>query len=235
MLAFLMMTPAAAPIERFLPGISGIAFAWRWQAIEVLAVAVLGGITTEALMQSRPSHRRFKIVGLSSTALAVIAFGVAGSAMASNLKVSFISPADAVEEDFTPVGSPSIAELRKGAAAAITPAQPGSSARLIQWQPQARVIETSSSSAATLEVPSFMFPGWTALIDGSRISPRSNPRLETIVVDLPPGDHTVTLIFANTETRRRAEQISVAALASCAILLISGLVTGNPSRVTRSS
>ena len=235
LLAFLMMTPAAAPIERFLPGISGIAFAWRWQSIEVLAVAVLAGIATEGLMQSGSPHRRFKIVGLSSAALAVIAFGVVGSAMASNLKVSFIPPADAIEEDFTPVDSPSVAELTKGAAAAITPAQPGSSARLIHWQPQTRVIETSSSSAATLEVPTFMFPGWIALIDGERISLRSDPRLETIVVDLPPGDHTVTLIFARTETRRRAERISVAALTLCAILLISGLVTGSPLRITRSS
>jgi hypothetical protein len=84
-------------------------------------------------------------------------------------------------------------------------------------------------------VPTFMFPGWIALIDGERISLRSDPRLETIVVDLPPGDHTVTLIFAKTETRRRAEQISVAALTLCAILLISGLATGSPLRITRSS
>jgi hypothetical protein len=80
-----------------------------------------------------------------------------------------------------------------------------------------------------------MFPGWIALIDGERISLRSDPRLETIVVDLPPGDHTVTLIFANTETRRRAEQVSVAVLAICAIVLVSGLVTRNVARITRSS
>lgn len=235
LLAFLMMTPAAAPIERLLPGISGIAFAWRWQAIEVLAVSVLAGIATEGLMESRSPHRRFKIVGLSSTALTVIAVGVVGSAMASNLTVSFIPPVDAIEEDFTPVDSPSVAELTKGATAAIKPAQPGGSARLIQWQPQSRVIETSSPSGAALEVPTFMFPGWIALIDGERISLRSDPRLETIVVDLPPGDHTVTLIFANTETRRRAEQVSVAGLAICAILLVSGLVTRNLARITRSS
>jgi uncharacterized membrane protein len=235
LLAFLMMTPAAAPIERLLPGISGIAFAWRWQAIEVLAVSVLAGIATEKLMQSRSAHRRFKIVGLSSTALAVVAVGVVGSAMASNLTVSFIPPVDAIEEDFTPVDSPRVAELTKGATAAIEPAQPGASVRLIQWQPQARIIETSSSSPATLEVPTFMFPGWLALIDGEKTSLRSDPRLETIVVDLPPGDHNVTLIFANTETRRRAEQVSVAVLAICAILLVGGLVTRNPARITRSS
>ena len=235
LMAFLMMTPAAAPLERFLPGISGIAFAWRWQAIGVLVVGVLAGIATEGLIQSRSPHRRFKIGALSATALAVIAVGVVGSAMASNLTVSFIPPADAIEEDFTPVDSPSVANLTKGAAAAIKPAQPGSSVRLIQWQPQARVIETSSSSTATLEVPTFMFPGWIALIDGERISLRSDPRLETIVVDLPPGDHTVRLSFANTETRRRAEQGSVAVLAICAILLVSGLVTRNVARITRSS
>jgi uncharacterized membrane protein len=235
LLAFLMMTPAAAPIERFLPGISGIAFAWRWQAIEVLAVSVLAGIATEGLMQSRSPRRRIKIVGLGCTAFAVIAVGVVGSAMASNLTVSFIPPTEAIEEDFTPVDSPSVEELAKGAAAAIKPAQPGNSARLIYWRPQARIIETSSSSAATLEVPTFMFPGWIGLIDGERNSLRSDPRLETIVVDLPPGDHTVTLIFANTEMRRRAEQISVAVLSLCAILLISGMVTRNSSRFTRSS
>jgi hypothetical protein len=228
LLSFLMMSPAAAPIERILPEISGIAFAWRWQAIEVLAVSVLAGVAAEGLMQSRSPQRRLKIVGLGATAVAVIAVGVGGSAMASNLRVSFIPPTDAVEEDFTPIDSPSVAELTKGAAAAIKPAQPGSSARLIQWQPQARIIETSSLSAATLEVPTFMFSGWIGLIDGERIPLRSDPRRKTIVLDLPPGDNTVTLVFANTETRRRAERISGAVLAICAIVLISGLVTRNP-------
>jgi hypothetical protein len=235
LVAFLMMTPAAAPIERFLPGISGIAFAWRWQAIQVLAVSVLAGIATEGLVRATSPHRRIKIVGLTSTALAIIAVGVVGSAMASNLTVSFIPPGDAIEDDFTPINSPSVAQLTNGAAAAIEPAQPGSSARLIDWRPQARVIETSSSSAATLEVPTFMFPGWIGIIDGERSPLRADPRTETIVVDLPPGDHTVTLIFVNTDMRRRAEQISVAALALCAILLITGFVTRNASRVTRSS
>ena len=235
LLAFFMMTPAAAPFERLMPGISGIAFAWRWQAIEGIAVALLAGLATEVLMRSRLSHRRFNIVGLSLTTLAVIAFGVVGCAMASNLTVIFIPPTEAVEEDFTPAGSPGIAELTKDAAARITPAQAESSVRLIHWKPQGRVFETSNATDATMEVPTFMFPGWTALIDGQKVSPRSARGLGTILVDLPPGDHTVTLIFSNTRTRRLAEQISLAAAALCAILFIASFVHRNRLRDPRSS
>ena len=122
-LAFLMMTQAAAPIEHFLPGISVIAFTWRWQAIEVLATAVFAGMATEGLIRLRLPHRRFRVVVLSSAAIAVIAFGIVGCAMASNLKVGFIPPIDEVEEDFTPLDSPRVEELKKGVSATMTPAE----------------------------------------------------------------------------------------------------------------
>jgi len=216
-LGFVMMTPAAAPIEHFLPGISGIAFAWRWQAIEVLAVAILAGISIEALMRS---HRRQSIAVLSSVSIAVFAFGIIGCAMASNLKVRFIPPADQIEEDFMPVDSPGVEQLTKGISATITPPEANGSVRLIQWQPQSRIFKVSNSTDAVLEVPTFMFPGWTAMIDGQKASPRAEFQRKTIIVDLPPGEHIVALDFSNTTTRTVAKWVSIAALILCAIVFI---------------
>lgn len=231
-LAFVMMTPAANPIEHVLPGISGIAFAWRWQAIEVLATAILAGISTEALMRS---HQPLRMAVLSSVSIAVIAFGIVGCAMASNLKVSFRPPADEVEKDFTPLDSPGIEELSKGVSATITPAEGNGSVRLIQWRPQSRLFETSNSTDAVLEVSTFMFPGWTAMIDGQRASPRAESHRKTILVDLPPGEHTVALNFSSTKTRSVAEGISIATLILCAIVFTGSFLYRNSLRTARFS
>jgi len=231
-LAFVMMTPVAVPIEHVLPGISGIAFAWRWQAIEVLAVAILAGISIEALMRS---HRGQRIAVLSSVSIAVFAFGIIGCAMASNLKVRFIPPADEIEEDFTPLDSPSVEQLTKGISAKITPPEANGSVRLIQWQPQSRIFEVSNSTDAVLEVPTFMFPGWTAMIDGQRASPRAESLRKTIIVDLLPGEHTVTLDFSNTTTRTVAEWVSITALILCAIVFTRSFFRKNSQRTPRFS
>ena len=97
------------------------------------------------------------------------------------------------------------------------------------------MFETSNSTDTVLEVPTFMFPGWTATIDGQRASLREESHRKTIVVDLPPGEHRVALHFSNTTTRSVAEWISIAALIMCAIVFISSFLRRNSSRTPRFS
>ena len=78
-----------------------------------------------------------------------------------------------------------------------------------------------ASAPSVAEASTFMYPGWTATIDGapSRITIR--PISGTILIDIPPGEHRVVLQFRQTRLRRAAMWVSIVALMAglAAILL----------------
>lgn len=74
------------------------------------------------------------------------------------------------------------------------------------WQ-----VETAVSGAAIM-FPTLYWPGWQAAIDGAPVELRPAPGSGLILLDVPPGAHTVTLKLARTPVRLVAELASLAAL-----------------------
>jgi len=218
-MSIIVMLPVAAPIVRLMPGISGMAFLWRWLAITTFATSMLAGAVFEKLWAENFERRSSGLFAATLT-IAILAFGVISCARASNLKLQFVAPADCVEQDFTPKDAPDVRALPTGASLRMLSDSPDSAARLIEWKPQERVIEISAATNDTLHVYSFMFPGWEAFVDGRAVPVETHPDLKTMLIDVPQGDHTIKLIFSNTTTRLRAQALSLIALLICGLLSI---------------
>jgi uncharacterized membrane protein len=219
LVSIFMMMPISDPIAHYLPGIDGVAFPWRWLAITTLATSILAGVAFEESCWRRSAGIARAAASPAVVLIAILAFGMCLCVKASNLKVPLATPDDFVEEDFTPRDAPPIADMPRGISAIMMSGASGSAAWLVRWKPHERVIETFSPSADTLQVFSFMFPGWIALVDEHSVANRAHNRLSTILVDVPPGNHTVKLVFAKTTIRRCGECLSAVTLCLCVLSL----------------
>jgi hypothetical protein len=210
---------------RLMPGISGMAFLWRWLAITTFAISMLAGVVFEKLRAENFRRRRSRDLFAVTLTVAILVFGVISCVRASNLKLQFVAPADCVEQDFTPKDAPDVRALSAGGTFQMLSDSPDSAARLIEWKPQERVIEVSAATNDTLHVYSFMFPGWEAFVDGRAVPVETHPDLKTMLIDVPQGSHTIKLIFSNTTTRLRAQTLSLIALSICGLLSILKIST----------
>jgi hypothetical protein len=218
-ISIFVMLPVAAPLVRLMPGISGMAFLWRWLAITTFATSMLAGAAFEKLRieSLRRTGRNLFTVTLT---VATLIFGVISCARASNLKLQFVAPIDCVEQDFTPKDAPDVRALPVAGAFQMLSDSPDSAARLIEWKPQERVIEVLAATGDTLHVHSFMFPGWRAFVDDRAVPVETHPDLKTMLIDVPQGRHTIKLIFSNTTTRALSQALSLIALSISALLII---------------
>ena len=74
----------------------------------------------------------------------------------------------------------------------------------------------ASPAPGRLAVHQFVFPGWRAWVDGTPVPvgvapaiPEQQARPGFIVVDVPPGEHTVGLAFGPTPARLLGEGLSL--------------------------
>jgi hypothetical protein len=215
-----ILLPVAAPVVRLMPGISGIAFLWRWLAITTFATSILAGAAFEKLWIENLSLRKSRDLLAVTLTVATLIFGVISCARASNLKLQFVAPADCIEQDFTPKGAPDARALPTDASLQMLSDAPFSTARLLEWKPQERVIEVSTATGNTLHVYTFMFPGWKAFVNDRAVPIQTQPDLKTMLIDVPQGRHTIKLIFSNTTTRLYAQALSAIALCVCGLLIV---------------
>jgi 6-pyruvoyl-tetrahydropterin synthase related domain len=225
-LSLVMLLPLVRPFTRWLPGLSAVAFIWRWLAVSTLVTAVLASFAIDGLFafirRSRSVARDGSgkqairpvacAAGVALLILASLAFGIVASARASNLRLAFVAPAENYEQDFTPSGTPSVYDLPRGKSCEFVSARPGDEAHMIEWQPERRVIETTSMAGGVLHVYSLMYPGWTAMAGGSPLVVETDPRLNTMLIAVPPGQQQIMIVFQNTKARSAAAWMSLAAL-----------------------
>jgi uncharacterized membrane protein YfhO len=69
------------------------------------------------------------------------------------------------------------------------------------WQPEFRRITVKAGRDDRLQVRTSNYPGWTAFIDGQAAEIKTG-EAGMIVIDLPSGEHNVTLDFRSTPVRR---------------------------------
>jgi hypothetical protein len=236
-LSVLMMTPLAGPLAAgVLPGLEAVAFPWRWLGILGLVNALLCGVAFDRLRQlglktafsKKPiDGGRFLPAVFGVVTLGILISGFISAGFASNLRKPYVASTVFAEADFTPRDSAELSRLPLGRDVEMLSGRPESAARLVDWKPERRKIETASNAPDVLHIYSFMFPGWQATVDGLQVAPRTDPELGTILVDLPGGAHTVDLVFETTPIRRKAEQLSlVTALAALGLVVVGAVRSG---------
>jgi len=246
-LSLAMLLPLARPLVSALPGMATVAFVWRWLAIAMLAMVMLAGAAIDGLFtdirRSRfmveagsPVNEIRHLVRAGVIALLVIGhliFGIVAAARASNLRFAFVAPEANFEQDFTPAGTPSVYELPRGKTCEFVRPMPGDAASLVLWQPEYRLIKTTSPTGGVLHIYTLMYPGWTATLNGLPIAIEAHPQLKTMLIDMPPGQQQLTLTFGDTKLRIVAGRISIAALGVIAMMLLVSYLRDQIRRTRR--
>jgi hypothetical protein len=213
----------------------------------MLAMALLAGAATDGLfagirrsrLMARAGSRRPEArpvvwaVVVALLMMGSLVFGIVAAARASNLRIAFVAPAENFEQDFTPSGTPSVVELPRRKTCEFVIASPDDEARLSEWQPERRVIETTSPTGGVLHIYSLMYPGWTATLDGLPLAIETHPQLKTMLIAMPSGHQRLTLAFNDTRTRMVAGRISLAALGVIAVMLLASRLRHQIRRTRR--
>ena len=90
-------------------------------------------------------------------------------------------------------------------------------ARLVSWKSSQRIIDFRADKPAAIAFRTFNFPGWRATVDGAEVATTTQAETRTILVDVPQGNHRLTLVFGDTPVRRVGKLISLVTLALLAL------------------
>jgi hypothetical protein len=233
----LMMTPLSKPLWDTLPLLPLVQFPWRFLSVQALFASLAASFLVYAGGVER-----------GQTSQNWIAAGVALALAASTLltlrpdylpiRADEIAPEriHAYEAFTTNVGTTIRAEYLPRTTiprpytgpALIDPAAPpraipvrgDAEAAQIAREPVSQSWSVHAADDAALAFPTLHFAGWQASLDGQRVEARAAADLGTIEVDVPKGEHVLTLWLDRTPLRTGAELISLAA----ALLTIGMLV-----------
>lgn len=237
LIATFMITPLSRLLWDNLPLLSFTQFPWRFLSVQALFAALLtGGL---ALLPGR-SYVAPLITGMASLVL------LAGALLGLRTDHLILTDADVTAERLAEyewftgnIGSTVSAEYLTAAAANPRPytsawlnsGQRDRVAVLAGGLESAAVTRRATrqewairagDSGATVQFPTLFWPGWQATINGAPAELRTQPGSGLMILDVPPGPHTVVLWLGHTPVRLAAEIISLAALALTVGLLVLG-------------
>jgi hypothetical protein len=94
-------------------------------------------------------------------------------------------------------------------------------AETIVWKSAERIIAATAEKPLTLKIRTFNFPGWKAYVDGKQTDIRTAEGEGAMIIDIPEGNHTLTLKFQDTPIRYYSKFISLMSfLALCLVLIL---------------
>jgi hypothetical protein len=219
-----LMTRFSEPIGRRIPRIEVGVFSWRMLAIATMMSALLVGACSEAGTSLWRERRRVSSLPAWGLTFAAIAAVVVFSVMRVTLPMVYVDKFKPEAEHLnfatiprggpkSPEELPEVAEgeLMKG----------NGTVEVEYWKPEARALRVSLSDSDALQVRTFNFPGWTATVDG-QAAEIVDGGLGDIVVNLPAGDHRVTLDYLDTPTRKVGGWITIVSALITAFLIVLG-------------
>lgn len=242
--ATFMITPLSRPLWETLPLLPFTQFPWRFLSVQALAGAILTGAV--ALLPLRDSLR----IGLALVAAIVLVATAVG-----RLETHYLTLAEddvtaerlAQYEWFTGnIGTTVSAEylprsiqprpytsawLEEGERHRVQVLAGEATARLTGRQTTTQTwTVTAGEPGATLVLPTVHWPGWTATVDGEETAGRPAPGSGLMMVDVPAGEHTLTVSLRRTPVRWTADLISLAALAIAGVVAVGGRGTKGGGR-----
>ena len=237
----LLMMPLARPVWDAFGPAALIQFPWRLLSTASLFLAILAGaavgntLGTGEGSQFPAAHVLGLVVMLASLAFTVPQYTdiqPIDESVQSIMRFELAYPdmighTAAVQEPFTE--SPLLPQYLAG--------EPLQKAALIAGSGEVKTLRTGGSSVdarVNLDSPStvlfytYDFPGWRATVDGQPAAHRTEPPYGLIAVDVPAGDHRVSIRHGGTPDRDAGTWISVVSLA-----LVAGLLIFDWSRTRR--
>ncbi len=238
-LIFLIST-AAAPVWQLLTPMAFLQFPWRLLGPAVFCLAALGGMN--AVWIARLPRRWGRII-LAGMVVAVVALAaptlvipewiyptvdssvaayheaeLKGFQRATTFSNEYLPQTVAVEPDATPRLLADYADGYPVNKAHLEALPPGVTVEVVDHGPQHDVWRVQADAPFTMEVLTYMFPGWTAEIDGQAVPVTASEPHGLIQFPVPAGEHTVRLWLGGTPARDLGTAIS--------LLSLGGLVIG---------
>jgi len=91
-----------------------------------------------------------------------------------------------------------------------------------RWAPELREFRVETEKPDQLQFRTSNFAGWTATVDGKPVEIKEGA-VKNIVIDLPAGEHSVTLELRPTPVRRAGSLVTVLSLALLVSIIISAM------------
>lgn len=223
-----LMSPLGEPLWRALPVAALVQFPWRLLIITMLSAAVvIGGGVAALKLDGAP-------LMLSAVVLVLAGYGYAQPQYTpipdwADTPLAVInwdsgSISDRVGmvavTDEQPTTSPMEAQYRAG--------EPLSVATVLSGDATVETVRHGGASdtvkfrggAATVQFYTYDFPGWQVKIDGKLVPHRHEPPFGLITVDVPAGEHTISLRMGTTPARTIGGALSLLALVAIGYWLI---------------
>ncbi|MCE7874287.1 hypothetical protein DYH09_28485 [bacterium CPR1] len=208
--ALFLQTSWSAPLWAALPGLAEVQFPWRFGLLQSLSTAFLVACVTGGR-----SRLALAIVGLAALpALAVSARVTEARSWTADATLAN-TPAwryRAVQE-YIPRGVLGWREWHQrsipGQRASL--ALPGQVEERF-WSSHVRRLRVVTQQPNQLNLALFFYPGWTARVDGTPVAVGATPGDQTMLLDVPPGDHQVEVSFETTRERRLGLWVSLITL-----------------------
>lgn len=225
LLAIFMNLPESYSIARMIPNIEIVAFPSRWLAFVCLFAALLTGAVAERLVNQSAATRTAKLKYLAAAGAAAIAvvssiWFAAQSVIIGSRSNPMVAPyTEFLCDTYCPKGAGATAGLPRTEPVTLEPKT--GTHRVIRWEPLYREAIITTDVTAMARFKTFNFPGWTAQLDGEEVRISSDPS-QAQVVNIPPGSHTIAIMFSGTLPRKLGAFISLlGALAICGLAVMA--------------
>lgn len=218
-----LQVPASAPVWALVPELPTVQFPWRFQTFQAFSTCALVTLAGAALARSGGRGARIRGAVLSAAALPAL---WAAATMIPPEGISFgrerargFAARRYVALEYVPHYIRSWGHWKARWGDGIPPArlEPDGHVAIRRWDNHQRILEVSTARPARLLVRSFVYPGWTARLDGEPVPIEADDRLGAMQIAVPTGRHTVALRFERTPDRT----LGLYASAAGALLLIA--------------
>lgn len=239
--ALLFMLPASEPLWKAVPVAALVQFPWRLLIVTSVSIALMGGTLASGLNEldgrrwSVPAWVMGIIIVMGSLAYTLPQYTEHSPRSEESVAVidfELVYPPDRTGmmawTQEQPMTTPLAPQYLAG--------EPLTKAHVIAGEASVEMIRHGGSSdeitvraitPATIEFYTYYFPGWQARLDDESTPIRPSGRFGLIALDVPAGEHVVSLRFGDTSVRMVGKLISL-----CCLVLAVWLAIPK-ARVTR--
>lgn len=219
-LGVFLILSASDPIYKIITPIQRIEFPWRFMALNVTALVIVGAILVETIKN--------KLLKISLVSVIVITGIILYLPHAKGHDYKMVSDSYYLYEIVENIDG--FATLPMWAAQPNIYQRNPNRYKIIEGKADVTVLSRNSvehiyntdGGAVKFEDSTFYFPGWEVYIDNVQVGIEfQNPAHRGIITfEIPPGKHTVRVIFTGTRVRKVADWISAISIIIVLFILI---------------
>ncbi len=229
LIACFLMTKYSEQVGRLIPKIETGVFSWRMLTLASFVVAMLAGaVCSTAFRRKALDHQTLPPEGGTTNFLPLaVSFSILIGAL--TMSAWYVAWPMWRGQSFEPNPEHyNYATLPRGVPRETPPvdlarlASGAGSVTIERWAPERRELRVETEEPDQLQFRTSNFAGWTATVDGKPVEIKEGV-VKNIVIDLPAGEHNVTIELLPTAVRRVSNLVTVLSLALLVLVIISAM------------